>query len=134
MMLIDRIDHFVLTVSSIEVTCSFYSGVLGMDILEFAGGRKALSFGSQKINLHQSGQEFEPKALKPTPGSGDFCLIASVPIEKVVAQLDSFDIKIEEGIVLRTGATGAIRSVYFRDPDQNLVEISEYVSLEVLDE
>ena len=125
-MRIDRVDHFVLTVASIDATCDFYSQVLGMDVVEFAGGRKALSFGVQKINLHQKGKEFEPKALAPTAGSGDFCLIASGPIEGVVTHLEACGIQIEEGIVSRTGATGAIKSVYLRDPDQNLVEISEY--------
>ena len=125
-MKIDRVDHFVLTVASIEATCEFYSKVLGMDVIEFAGGRKALAFGNQKINLHQRGKEFEPKALTPTPGSGDFCLISGVPIDEVVAHLESCGVEIEEGIVPRTGATGPIKSVYLRDPDQNLVEISEY--------
>lgn len=126
-MKIDHVDHFVLTVASIDATCEFYSEVLGMEVVEFAGGRKALSFGVQKINLHQRGKEFEPKALTPTPGSGDFCLISAVPIEQVVAHLESCGVEIEEGIVPRTGATGPIKSVYLRDPDQNLVEISEYV-------
>lgn len=126
-MKIKTIDHFVLTVASIETTCDFYSRVLGMDVVEFAGGRKALSFGYQKINLHQAGHEFEPKAFRPQPGSADFCLIADVPIESVVAALAGQNVEIEEGIVDRTGATGPIRSIYLRDPDQNLVEISEYL-------
>ena len=125
-MKIDRVDHFVLTVVSIDATCDFYSKVLGMDVIEFAGGRKALAFGAQKINLHRRGKEFEPKALTPTPGSGDFCLISAVPIDDVVAHLNECGVEIEEGIVPRTGATGPIKSVYLRDPDQNLVEISEY--------
>ena len=125
-MKIDRVDHFVLTVASIEATCAFYTEVLGMDVVEFAGGRKALAFGAQKINLHEHGREFEPKAERPTPGSADFCLIAGEPLERVVAHLNAIGIAIEEGIVDRTGATGPIRSVYIRDPDQNLVEISEY--------
>lgn len=125
-MKIDRVDHFVLTVASIEATCEFYSKVLGMEVTEFAGGRKALTFGAQKINLHQKGKEFEPKARAPKPGSGDFCLIAAAPIQEVVAHLDALGIEIEEGIVPRTGATGAIQSVYLRDPDGNLIEISEY--------
>lgn len=125
-MKIDRLDHLVLTVASIDATCDFYSKVLGMEITKFAGGRKALSFGIQKINLHQRGKEFEPKALTPTPGSGDFCLISAVPIEEVVSHLGACGVEIEEGIVPRTGATGLIKSVYLRDPDQNLVEISEY--------
>ena len=125
-MRIDRVDHFVLTVASIDATCEFYAKALGMEVVEFAGGRRALAFGSQKINLHEQGKEFEPKSLTPTPGSGDFCLISAVPIEDVVAHLETCGVEIEEGIVSRTGATGPIRSVYLRDPDQNLVEISEY--------
>lgn len=126
-MQIKAIDHFVLTVASIDATCTFYSEVLGMQVLEFAGGRKALSFGTQKINLHQRGKEFEPKAQAPTAGSADFCLITDVPLEDVVTHLKALNIEIEEGIVDRTGAAGPIRSVYIRDPDMNLVEISEYV-------
>jgi catechol 2,3-dioxygenase-like lactoylglutathione lyase family enzyme len=125
-MKIDRVDHFVLTVASIDATCDFYSKVLGMEVVEFAGGRKALTFGAQKINLHQRGKEFDPKALAPTPGSGDFCLISATPLEKVIAYLNTNDVEIEEGPVPRTGATGPINSVYLRDPDQNLVEISVY--------
>ena len=126
-MRIDRIDHFVLTVASIEATCAFYSDVLGMEVVTFAGGRRALSFGAQKINLHEVGREFEPKAARPTAGSGDFCLIADTPLEEVIAHLQARGIAIEEGPVNRTGATGPIRSVYFRDPDDNLVEIANYV-------
>lgn len=125
-MKLDRIDHFVLTVASIDATCAFYTKVLGMTVTEFAGGRKALSFGSQKINLHERGKEFEPKAQTPTPGSGDFCLITTTPIQDVLAQLNAMNIEIEDGIVARTGATGPIQSVYLRDPDGNLIEISEY--------
>ncbi len=125
-MKIARVDHFVLTVASIEVTCAFYSKVLGMEVVEFAGGRKALSFGAQKINLHEVGREFEPKAKTPQAGSGDFCLIADVPLADVAAHLEACGVSIEEGIVPRTGATGPIQSVYFRDPDGNLVEVSEY--------
>lgn len=125
-MTIDRMDHFVLTVASIEATCEFYARVLGMTVTEFAGGRKALSFGEQKINLHQSGREFEPKAHSPTAGSGDFCLISAIPLEEFVGHLEACGVAIEEGIVPRTGATGPIRSVYLRDPDQNLIEVSEY--------
>lgn len=125
-MRIDRVDHFVLTVACIAKTCDFYSKVLGMDIVEFAGGRKALKFGAQKINLHQCGKEFEPKALTPMPGSADFCLVSSAPLDQVVAHLNANNVEIEEGPVPRTGATGAINSVYIRDPDENLVEISVY--------
>ena len=126
-MRIARIDHFVLTVASIEATCAFYSDVLGMEVVTFAGGRRALSFGAQKINLHEVGREFEPKAVRPTAGSGDFCLIADTPLEEVIALLQARGVAIEEGPVRRTGATGPIRSVYFRDPDDNLVEIANYV-------
>lgn len=126
-MKIKSVDHFVLTVASIEATCAFYVDVLGMEVVEFAGGRKALSFSNQKINLHEAGKEFEPKAKSPTPGSGDFCLIADTPIEDVRVHLETLGVAIEEGIVDRTGATGPIRSIYIRDPDQNLVEISEYL-------
>jgi catechol 2,3-dioxygenase-like lactoylglutathione lyase family enzyme len=123
---IDRIDHFVLTVRDPEATCAFYSRVLGMQAITFAGGRKALAFGNQKINLHQAGREFEPKAQRPTPGSGDFCLVTLVPIAEVAAHLAACGVGIVEGPVDRTGATGPIRSVYFRDPDDNLVEVSNY--------
>nr|WP_295831059.1 VOC family protein [uncultured Azospirillum sp.] len=126
-MRIARIDHFVLTVASIEATCAFYRDVLGMEVVTFAGGRRALSFGAQKINLHEVGREFEPKAARPTAGSGDFCLIADTPLEEVIAHLQTKGIAIEEGPVSRTGATGPIRSVYFRDPDDNLVEIANTV-------
>ncbi len=125
-MRIDRIDHVVLTVASIEATCAFYRDVLGMEVVTFAGGRRALSFGAQKINLHEVGREFEPKAARPTAGSGDFCLIADTPLEQVIAELQARGIAIEEGPVSRTGATGPIRSVYIRDPDDNLVEIANY--------
>lgn len=126
-MKIARLDHFVLTVASIDATCAFYTRVLGMEVVTFGGGRKALTFGAQKINLHEAGHEFEPKAGKPTPGSGDFCLISDIPIRDVVTHLATCGVEIEEGIVDRTGATGPIRSVYLRDPDGNLVEISEYL-------
>lgn len=113
-------------VNDIEATCSFYKRVLGMEVVVFGGGRKALSFGAQKINLHQKGKEYEPKALKPTPGSGDLCFITSVPMSEVIAHLTSCGIEIIEGPVRRTGATGPIISVYFRDPDLNLIEVSNY--------
>ncbi len=125
-MKIDRIDHFVLTVRDVDATCAFYARVLGMETVTFAGGRRALSFGSQKINLHLAGREFEPKAHRPTPGSGDFCLVTKVPLDEVIAHLESCGVAILEGPVARTGALGPIRSVYFRDPDENLVEVSNY--------
>ncbi|KGM35916.1 VOC family protein [Inquilinus limosus] len=129
MIRIDHLDHLVLTVASIEATCDFYTRALGMTAETFGpdtpeGRRKALRFGGQKINLHQMGHEFEPKALRPTPGSGDLCFIAATPLEEVVAHLQRLGIAIEEGPVPRTGATGPLRSVYLRDPDANLIEIS----------
>lgn len=123
-MKINRIDHIVLTVRSIEATCEFYSRVLGMEVVTFGAGRKGLSFGAQKFNLHEQGKEFEPKADKPTPGSIDLCLIADTPIGEVVDHLSSIGVPVLEGPVQRTGATGPITSVYFRDPDQNLIEVS----------
>jgi len=109
-MRVDRIDHFVLTVRDVEATCDFYSRVLGMEIEEFGGGRRALKFGRKKINLHEAGAEFEPKAEKPTPGSGDFCLITDTPLERVVEHLESCGVEIIERPVLRTRATGGIES------------------------
>ena len=123
---IDRIDHIVLTVRDIEASCAFYSRVLGMSVTTFGGGRKALVFGGQKINLHQAGREFEPKADAPTPGSADFCLISAIPLPQAIAHLENCGVAIIEGPVAKTGARGPIRSVYFRDPDFNLVEISSY--------
>jgi len=124
---IDRLDHLVLTVADIERTCAFYRDVLGMAVETFGAGRTALKFGAQKFNLHQHGREFEPKALRPTPGSADLCLIAATPLDSVVAHLRTKGVAIEEGPIARTGATGPILSVYFRDPDQNLIEVSNYV-------
>lgn len=128
-MQIDRIDHVVLTVRDIEATCGFYQRALGMKILSFEGGRRALAFGNQKFNLHQTGKEFEPKADRPTPGSADFCLITATPIDEVVAHLKSCDVRILDGPVERTGATGPILSVYFRDPDLNLIEVSNVLPI-----
>jgi catechol 2,3-dioxygenase-like lactoylglutathione lyase family enzyme len=126
-MKIERLDHLVLTVADIAKTCEFYEKVLGMETVTFGAGRKALSFGQQKINLHQAGKEFEPKAVKPTPGSGDLCFITSTPVAAVIVHLKKAGVAIEEGPVPRTGATGPIQSVYFRDPDGNLIEVSNYV-------
>ena len=98
-----------------------------MSVETFGAGRTALKFGRQKFNLHQQGREFEPKADRPTPGSADLCLIATTPLDSVVAHLQAKGVAIEEGPVRRTGATGPIVSVYFRDPDQNLIEVSNYV-------
>ncbi|MBI3432046.1 MAG: VOC family protein [Hydrogenophilales bacterium] len=123
-MRIDSLDHLVLTVKDIDTTASFYSNVLGMEIVTFGGGRKALSFGGQKINLHQHRREFEPKAEYPTPGSADLCFLTSVPLADVVDHLAASGVAVIEGPVQRTGAAGPILSVYFRDPDMNLIEIS----------
>jgi catechol 2,3-dioxygenase-like lactoylglutathione lyase family enzyme len=123
---IESLDHLVLTVQDVETTASFYARVLGMDIIAFGHGRKALSFGAQKINLHPHGQEFEPKAKRPTPGSADLCFVASVPIADVTAHLAACGVAVLEGPVRRTGARGPIVSVYFRDPDMNLIEVSSY--------
>ncbi|HEY0602676.1 MAG TPA: VOC family protein [Herpetosiphonaceae bacterium] len=123
-MQIERLDHLVLTVQDIERTCEFYRRVLGMDVVSFGGGRRALQFGAQKINLHQVGHEFDPRALHPTAGSGDLCLITATPLADVIAHLQSCSVTIEEGPVARTGALGPIRSVYLRDPDGNLIEIA----------
>jgi catechol 2,3-dioxygenase-like lactoylglutathione lyase family enzyme len=124
--MIDRLDHLVLTVADIDRTVDFYTRVLGMRAETFGDGRRALHFGPHKINLHLAGHEFEPKATSPTAGSADFCLVSAVPIDKVVRHLDSCGVPIEEGPVPRTGAQGPITSVYFRDPDVNLLEVSTY--------
>jgi catechol 2,3-dioxygenase-like lactoylglutathione lyase family enzyme len=124
---IDRLDHLVLTVADLDATVEFYTRVLGMQAVTFGTGRTALTFGHSKINLHRAGHEFEPKAHCPTPGSADLCLIAADLLERVIEELAAHDVPIEEGPVERTGATGPILSVYFRDPDQNLIEVSNYV-------
>ncbi len=124
---IDRLDHLVLTVRDIDATCDFYSRVLGMQAQAFGPDKRmALHFGRQKINLHRAGAEFEPKAARPTPGSADLCFIAAVPIDAVVGHLRACGVTIEEGPVARTGALGDMTSVYFRDPDGNLIEVSVY--------
>jgi catechol 2,3-dioxygenase-like lactoylglutathione lyase family enzyme len=121
---VDHLDHLVLTVANIERTCAFYSDVLGMTIETFDEGRKALRFGAQKINLHLAGHEFEPKALRPTPGSGDLCFIATTLLSAVEAHLADCGVAIELGPVKRTGAIGPMLSLYIRDPDDNLIEIA----------
>ncbi len=126
-MKIDRLDHLVLTVRDIEATCDFYTRVLGMEVVTFGNHRKALRFGEQKINLHEAGKEFEPKALRPTPGSADLCLITSTPLKQVIDHIRACGVEIVEGPVMKTGATGPIESVYIRDPDGNLIEIANYV-------
>ena len=124
---IDRIDHLVLTVASIEETCAFYRRVLGMQVVRFGEGRVALAFGAQKLNLHEVGRELSPRARHPVAGSADLCLVSAVPLDRVVAHLGACGVEIIEGPTMKTGALGPIRSVYFRDPDLNLVEVSEYV-------
>ena len=123
-MRVERLDHLVLTVADIDASCAFYQRVLGMQVVTFGQGRKALAFGQQKINLHRLGAEFEPKALRPTPGSADLCLIVSTPLVEVMAHLQRCEVAIEEGPVPRTGATGPLLSVYIRDPDRNLIELA----------
>lgn len=122
-------DHIVLTVSDLERTCEFYSHVLGMRVVTFDGDRKALWFGGQKINLHERGNEVEPKAETPTPGSADLCFVAREPLQEVVSHLMSRDVEILRGPVKQEGALGTMRSIYFRDPDGNLVEVSSYRSV-----
>ncbi|MNH53213.1 Virulence protein [compost metagenome] len=130
-MKISHLDHLVLTVTDIENTCNFYQTVLGFEVITFKVDRKALKFGHQKINLHQLGKEFEPRALQPTPGSADLCFISDTPISEVVGHLNQLNIQIEEGPVERTGAMHPILSVYIRDPDQNLIEISNILTSEI---
>jgi len=125
-MTIDRIDHLVLTVADIDATIQFYEEVMGMQAVTSPGGRVALKFGSQKLNLHQKGKEFEPKAQYPTPGAIDICFIIDEPVEQVKTELENKGIA-TQGLFERSGATGKIRSVYFRDPDMNLIEVSNYI-------
>lgn len=127
-MKLDSLDHLVLTVKDIPATVNFYQSVLGMTTITFGEGRKALAFGVQKINLHQQGKEFEPKAERPTPGSADLCFITSVPLDQVATHFVDCNIAIEEGPIRRTGATGPILSLYIRDPDFNLIEVSNQLS------
>jgi len=126
-MIIQAIDHLVLTVEDIDVTINFYTSILGFNAVTFGDNRKALVFGNQKINLHQKGKEIEPKAEHPTPGSADLCFIAETKVEEVIQELKEKNVTVIEGIVDRTGASGKIRSIYFRDPDLNLIEVSNYL-------
>ena len=125
-MRITNIDHIVLTVKDIEKTVQFYESVLGMASEIFGKGRVALKFGNQKINLHEQGQEFEPKANKPVPGSEDLCFVTETKLEVAMEHVRSKGVKILEGPVTRTGAIGSIVSFYFRDPDGNLIEVASY--------
>ncbi len=128
-MQIDRLDHLVLTVKDLECTVKFYERVLGMEKITFGDNRFALKFGQQKINLHQLGNEFEPKAHNVMSGSADLCFITSTPINDVISHIEKCEVKLIEGPVNRTGATGNIVSVYIRDPDENLIEISNYTGI-----
>lgn len=125
-MTIDRLDHLVLTVRDVEATCAFYSRVLGMEVVTFAGGRRALKFGQQKINLHPAEAPVAPHAMHPTPGSADLCLVTTSTMAEVLVHLEAQGVFVTEGPVPRTGAMGPITSVYFRDPDLNLVEVAVY--------
>jgi catechol 2,3-dioxygenase-like lactoylglutathione lyase family enzyme len=125
-MRIDRLDHLVLTVADIDRTVAFYRDVLGMEPVTFGGGRTALNFGHSKINLHEVGREFEPKAGRPTAGSADICLIAVDPLDRALLDADAARSELTAHVVERTGARGRLRSVYLRDPDGNLIEISNY--------
>jgi catechol 2,3-dioxygenase-like lactoylglutathione lyase family enzyme len=127
MSLIDHLDHLVLTCVDVEATRRFYVDVLQMELETFGEGRMAFRFGNQKINLHVRGKEYEPKAHIPAPGALDLCFIASVPLDRVIERLARMNVPIIEGPVERTGATRKLRSVYMRDPDYNLIEISEFI-------
>lgn len=120
-----RLDHLVLTVADIGATVSFYERVMGMRAITFGDGRRALRFGEQKINLHEVGREFEPRALRATPGSADLCFLIDEPVETVLPGLAEAGVPVEVGPITRSGALGPIHSVYFRDPDGNLIEVAQ---------
>jgi catechol 2,3-dioxygenase-like lactoylglutathione lyase family enzyme len=124
---IDRLDHFVLTVRDLRAAIDFYTRVLGMQEVTFGAARKALAFGRQKVNLHVAGAEFKPHARTPVPGSADVCFVTATPLEDAMAHVRACGVAIEEGPVPKTGATGPLLSFYVRDPDGNLVEISNLV-------
>jgi catechol 2,3-dioxygenase-like lactoylglutathione lyase family enzyme len=123
---ISGLDHLVLTVTDLDRTLGFYQHVLGMRPVTFGGGRRALSFGPSKINIHQAGREIAPHAARPGPGSADLCLVTTTPLDQVLAHLAAQEVTVEEGPVPRTGARGPMTSVYIRDPDGNLIEIASY--------
>lgn len=125
-MKLTSLDHLVLTVQDLGQTVAFYTSVLGMEQSVSGQGRVSLHYGSQKINLHLVGAEFKPSARQPRPGSADLCFIVAQSIDEIGAELERKGIAIIEGPVERTGAVGSIRSVYIRDPDGNLVELSHY--------
>ena len=122
-----RLDHLVLTVTNIDRTVQFYTSVLGMKEIEYGNNRKALQFGQQKINLHQLNKEFHPHAGSPTAGSADLCFITEEPLDNFIIGLQHHEIPIVQGPVVRTGANSEILSVYFRDPDNNLIEVSNII-------
>ena len=126
-MKVNSLDHLVLTVQNIETTCQFYRQALGMEVVSFGAGRKALAFGAQKINLQQAGKESTLKAEKPTPGSADLCFVTSLSVPEVIDHLKACGVVLLAGPVERQGARGPMLSVYFRDPDMNLVEVSTYM-------
>ena len=126
-MQISKLDHLVLTVKDVEKTIAFYVTVMGMEKEVFGDGRMALKCGRQKINLHEHGKEFEPKAFKPMPGSADLCFITPTPLADAMAQVKRCGVDIIEGPVEKTGANGPIRSFYFRDPDHNLIEVANEI-------
>jgi catechol 2,3-dioxygenase-like lactoylglutathione lyase family enzyme len=128
MIQLSHLDHLVLTGRDVDAGCRFYAEVLGMEVVTFAGGRKALRFGRQKINLHQLGREFEPKAAAPTAGSADLCFSTGQPLAAVVARLAACQVPVIDGPLPRTGATAPIRSIYCREPDDNLIEIANLLS------
>lgn len=127
-MQIDRLDHLVLTVRDLQIAIDFYTRVLGMEEVTFGHDRKALRFGKQRINLHQQGNEIPPFAEHPTRGSSDLCFITVTPLDEVVSHLRACDVEIIEGPEAKVGALGLIKSVYFRDPDGNLIEVSNYLA------
>jgi catechol 2,3-dioxygenase-like lactoylglutathione lyase family enzyme len=127
MIKISGLDHLVLTVSDLQASCVFYRSILGMEVVTFAEGRKALRFGMQKINLHEAGHEYMPHAYRPVPGSADLCLLTGTSMEGVMRHLADCGVVMTEGPVERTGGAGPLLSVYFRDPDGNLLEISNAI-------
>ena len=127
---VDSLDHLVLTVKDINQTVNFYTESLGMTKVVFGEQRVALAFGQQKINLHLAGHEFEPKAKRPTPGSADLCFLTLTPLDSFIGHFQQKGIEISEGPIQRTGANGPILSIYIRDPDDNLIEISNSISNE----
>lgn len=126
-MRITQLDHLVLTVKDINASCRFYQDILGMDVVTFGEGRKALHFGQQKINLHPAEVPYRPHASRPVPGSADLCFITDIPLDAVLEHLNSVSVPVEEGPVARTGAVGPLMSIYFRDPDGNLLEIANQI-------